>query len=247
MRGWSSQIAATWPLPALGAWGLAWAAFAALRLAEAPLLVAIFTATAAGAVPSILVHTTWRRTFMATGFPLSMFVSGAASALPAWGWLLPLTLLLLVYPMNAWRDAPVFPTPGGALCGLAELAPLGPDAQVLDAGCGLGAGLGELRREYPQATLHGLEWSWPLRLACAWRCRFAHVRRGDIWSADWSVFDLVYVFQRPESMARAIAKAAREMKPGSWLVSLEFEAPGHSASQCLAGKRPVWLYRTLPR
>jgi hypothetical protein len=93
--------------------------------------------------------------------------------------------------------------------------------------------------------LHGLEWSALLRLLCALRCRFAQVRRGDIWLADWSGFDLVYVFQRPESMARAYAKAQSELRPGGWLASLEFEVPGHAATQVLHGPggRPVWLYR----
>ena len=45
-----------------------------------------------------------------------------------------------------------------------------------------------------------------------------------MWSADWSGFDLVYVFQRPESMERVLAKASRELRPGAWLASLEFEA-----------------------
>ena len=72
----------------------------------------------------------------------------------------------------------MFPTPAGAL-GLARLVPLPPEARVLDAGCGLGDGLRELHREYPQTQLAGVEWSWPLRLACAWRCRFRahHARR----------------------------------------------------------------------
>ena len=55
--------------------------------------------------------TPWRRVFIAAGFPLSLAASGLAGAMPAWGWLLPLALLALVYPMNAWRDAPLFPTP----------------------------------------------------------------------------------------------------------------------------------------
>ena len=123
--------------------------------------------------------------------------------------------------------------------------PLPTEARVLDAGCGLGDGLRELVREYPQAALDGIEWSWPLRFACAWRCRFARVRRGDIWAADWSGYALVYVFQRPESMARAAEKATRELRPGAWLASLEFDVPGLAASkvlQCADGRR-VWLYR----
>ena len=96
-------------------------------------------------------------------------------------------------------------------------------AAILDAGCGLGDALVELRREYPQARLSGIERSWPLRLACALRCRFARIGRADMWAADWSACDLVYLFQRPESMQRAADKARREIAAGAWLASLEFE------------------------
>ena len=239
-----SGLRLTWPLPALIAWALGWALFALLRSAGAPLAVAITASVALGAVLSTAGSTPWRRVFVAAGFPLSLAASGLAGAMPAWGWLLPLALLALVYPLNAWRDAPVFPTPAGALQGLAALAPLPANAHILDAGCGLGDGLRELRREYPGAHLHGLEWSWPLRWLCAWRCRFARIRRGDIWAADWSRCDMVYVFQRPESMDRAAEKATRELRPGAWLVSLEFAAPGFAATQaieCADGRR-LWLY-----
>ena len=235
----------TWPLPALLAWALGWALFAALRAAQAPLMFAIAAGMAAGAACSLVGGTPWRRLFIALGFPLSLAVSGLAGAMPAWGWLLPLALLALIYPLHAWRDAPLFPTPTDALQGLAQLAPLSAGARVLDAGCGLGDGLRELHREYPQAALDGLEWSWPLRFACAWRCRFARVRRGDIWAADWSGFEMVYLFQRPESMARAAEKATRELRAGAWLVSLEFDVPSLAATrviECADGRR-VWLYR----
>lgn len=234
-----------WPLPALLAWALGWALFAALRAAQAPLMLAIAAGMAACAACSLVGSTPWRRLFIALGFPLSLAVSGLAGAMPAWGWLLPLALLALIYPLHAWRDAPLFPTPTDALQGLAQLAPLSAGARVLDAGCGLGAGLRELHREYPQAALNGLEWSWPLRFACAWRCRFARVRRADIWAADWSGFEMVYLFQRPESMARAADKATRELRAGAWLVSLEFDVTSLAASrviECADGRR-VWLYR----
>ena len=183
---------------------------------------------------------------MAGGFPLSLALSGtAASELPGWAWLLPLALLVAIYPLKAWRDAPFFPTPRGALEGLGRLAPLRADARVLEAGCGLGDGLRELHAEFPQARLDGIEWSWPLRLACQWRCGFARVHRGDIWQADWSPFQMVYLFQRPESMPRAVDKAARELAHGSWLASLEFEAlqlEPDAVHRCKDG-RCVWLYQ----
>jgi SAM-dependent methyltransferase len=219
--------------------------FAALRWTESPAWIAPTIAAAAGACLSLLGATPWRRVFVAAGFPLSLAVSGVAGAVPGWAWLLPLALLLLVYPLNAWRDAPLFPTPAGALQGLSRLAPLKERARVLDAGCGLGAGLRELRREYPNAQLVGLEWSWPLRLLCALHCRFARVARADIWAADWSAHDMVYLFQRPESMPRAVAKAAHELRPGAYLASLEFEAATLQPQAVLAcaDGRKLWLYR----
>lgn len=236
-----------WPLPALLGWALAWAGFIGARSVGVPVPLGLVLGTVLGLVVSVWGTHPWRRAMIAGGFPLSALLVSLAGGvhLPAWAWLAPLALLGLLYPLNAWRDAPLFPTPPGALAGLAEVVPLGPGAQVLEAGCGLGDGLRELRTQYPQARLVGLEWSWPLVLACRRRCPFADVRRDDLWRADWSGYDLVYLFQRPETMPRALDKARRELAPGRWLVSLEFDVPGLTATARLepvAGK-PVWVYR----
>ena len=77
--------------------------------------------------------------------------------------------------------------------------------RVLDAGCGLGHGLQALRHAYPKAQFYGIEWSATLRWLCALRLPWARISRGDIWLADWSGYQMVYLFQRPESMARALA------------------------------------------
>lgn len=231
-----------WPAPALIAWAGAWALHA-LLLPRAGPLAALLAGCALGTLASLWGTRWWRRVLIALGFPLSLALTGAA-ALPAWAWLIPLLLLLAVYPLNAWRDAPLFPTPAGALQGLETIAPLPPEARVLDAGCGLGDGLRALRQAYPQARLDGLERSWPLRWLCALRCPWARVRQGDIWLADWSSYQLVYLFQRPESMTRALVKAG-EMAPGSWLVSLEFPLPGVAPQAqwpVREGGRMVWVY-----
>lgn len=239
---------AVWPLPAVLSWAGAWGVFKlALGQGAAP-GVALGLASALGVGLSLCGNSWWRRVLIAAGFPLSLALSlptlGLADV-PAWAWLVPLVLLLLVYPINAWRDAPLFPTPLQALDTLPDLAPLPAGAQILDAGCGLGHGLQALSRAYPLATLHGIEWSWPLRWWCAVRCPWARVRQGDIWRADWSPFDLVYLFQRPESMERAAQKAMAELRPGAWLISLEFEATTLQASSQYRelGGRMVWLYR----
>lgn len=234
-----------WPLPALLSWALAWGAFLGLGAVGAPLAIALVVGAAAGALLSVLGSTRWRRIFIAAGFPLSLAASGVAAGLPGWVWLTPLAALLLAYPPSTWRDAPLYPTPQSALSDLPRIVALPAQAHIVDAGCGLGAGLRELRAAYPQALITGLEWSWPLVLACRWRCRFAQVRRADIWAADWSGFDMVYLFQRPESMPRAVEKAGAELRPGAWLVSLEFEATALRPTariEVVPGK-PVWVYR----
>lgn len=240
-----------WPLPAVLVWLACWVVFRVARTQEVPVEWAIALACAVGAAGSLLGKTWWRRGLIAAGFPVSLLLTLHAAGLaqlPAWTWLIPLALLLAIYPLNAWRDAPLFPTPPNALRDVPPAVPLQDGARILDAGCGLGHGLIALRAAYPQATLFGLEWSWPLRLLCALRCPWATVRRGDIWAADWSSYDMVYLFQRPESMDRAAEKAMRELRPGAWMVSLEFEATTlQSVAQISTpGGKMLWIYQAPP-
>ncbi len=244
-----------WPLPALLAWLAGWLLWLCVPPLGVPMPAALALAFAAGGAAALACRGTLRRIIAAAGFPLSLLasggasggaiggVSGGAAGLPGWVWLLPLLPLLALYPLRAWRDAPLFPTPHDALIGLDAV--VGRPQHALDAGCGLGHGLAAMRRLWPEAMLSGIEWSAPLAWAAARRCRNARVQRGDMWAASWAGHDLVYLFQRPESMARAFAKAAQELSPQAWLVSLEFEVPGVVPAACLQGpgRKPLWLYR----
>ncbi|MGE8397367.1 MAG: hypothetical protein ACN6NT_07175, partial [Comamonas sp.] len=140
---------------------------------------------------------------------------------------------------------PVFPTPPGALDGLSAHIALPQGAAVLDAGCGAGHGLQALRSAWPEAKVHGVEWSWPLRWVSQLRCPWAKVRRGDMWASDWSPYALVYLFQRPETMSRAAVKSLGEMQDGSWLVSLNFPIPDVTPSYVaeLEDGREVYAYQ----
>lgn len=237
-----------WPLTVLLTWGSQWLLARGLLGAGAQAGMAFTIAVSLGAAAALIAvgrgASRLRALLLASGFPASLLLFGAAAS-ASWMWLVPLAVLLLIYPVHAWRDAPVYPTPAGALRGMAALAPLPAQSEVLDAGCGMGDGLKALHREYPEARLTGVEWSWPLRQLCAWRCRFARVQRGDIWRHDWSRYRMVYLFQRPESMPDAVAKAALELQPQAWLVSLAFEAKDlvpDAVLDAIEGRR-VWLYQ----
>jgi len=237
-----------WPLPALLLWLMAWGGYVGLRVglqrpvAEAfgiTALLALLWAVRRGSTPV-------RRMVMALGFPLSwVLAAGIVPLPPAWAWALLLAAALLLYPWRAWRDAPLYPTPPGAFDGLRERLWLPPRARVLDAGCGAGDGLRALERAFPDAELTGIERSWILAALARLRAPHARVRVGDFWRADWSAFDAVYLFQRPETMPRAATKAERELHPGAWLLSLEFAVPDWSPSlvwRCPDG-RSLWIYR----
>lgn len=268
---WAAPGRWIWPLPAIATWLASWLTFVLLRAVLA-VPIGFAAATALAVLLACLLSATaallarrrsgWRRGWIGLGFPASLVVLsltqngavGASGALiPAWVWLAPAAICLALYPPRAWRDAPVFPTPRGALKGLAFVAPLpfgDSDScpTVLDAGCGLGHGLRALHAAYPDARILGLEWSWPLAAWSALRCPWARVRRGDIWQSNsWHSHALVYLFQRPESMERAWTKACAEMSPGSWLVSLEFPVSHDlvlpTAELDAKGGRKVWIYR----
>lgn len=234
-----------WPLSALLSWLLAWLAHAALRGAGLAPAWALAGGMLLGGLLAAWQPQRWRRLIVAAGFPVSALAQGWQGGASPWLWWLPLLLLWWLYPRRSWAEAPLFPTPRGALARLPEHAPLTPGARVLDAGCGAGDGLRELQRVYPAARVHGTEWSRPLAWLARWRARPAAVRRGDLWADDWSGFELIYVFQRPESMPRIWAKARAELRPGAWLASLDFAVVGqspHAHWRTPAG-RSVWLYR----
>nr|WP_295075829.1 methyltransferase domain-containing protein [uncultured Roseateles sp.] len=240
------MFALPWPLPALLTWALAWALFVALRQADLQATVAMLAAGLLGLASAMLQVPRWRRLMVAGGFPLSLLITAGARDLPSWTWLLPFALLALAYPRRSWGDAPLFPTPRNALQDLAALAPLPAGARILDAGCGLGHGLRELRRCYPQARLFGVEWSALLAFLVRILCPWADIQRGDMWRQPWQDFQMIYVFQRPESMPRVWAKAVAELAPGAYLVSLDFAVPDVAplAQLDLPRGHCLWLYRS---
>lgn len=235
----------TWPIPALLTWASSWLIFKGLQSVGLSETIALVVAAFWGGFLSKLVHTPMRKALMVLGFPLSIVVSSSTLSVPPLAWLFLLALIVLLYPRKAWKDAPLFPTPKKALVELPEHMALQAGARILDAGSGMGDGLIALRHAFPRAELHGVEMSWLLRILSAIRCSFARIRQGDIWLVDWRSFDVVYLFQRPESMPRAVEKAHAELRRGAWLVSLEFEARELEPEAVVYGRdgRPVWMYQ----
>lgn len=214
MKPWIGGLARLWPLSALLSWALAWWVGGLAGWGAGCLLALVL---------GLLHRRPWRRVVVALGLPLALLLQGAA--LPVWLWPLLLIGLLLLYPRRLWGDAPLFLTPARAFDALPDLLPLPEGSRLHDAGCGSGAALRAWRRAYPELRLSGTEASRALVLWARWRCPWATVHHGNFWDDDWSAIEVVYLFQRPESMPTALSKAREQLRPGCWLISLDFELP----------------------
>lgn len=237
MRGWGR------PLGLAAFWLAQWAGYVALASngVERPTAfaacagVALFM-LARGGSPA-------RKILLAAGFPASYAALMLAHGAPGWVWLAPLAAGLLIFPRLSQEDAPLWFSPKGALDELAEAAPLKAGARVMDAGSGAGHGLRALARAYPGASVSGVEASGAL---CALSRRWAapaRVERADLWTVSWEGQDLVYLFLRPEAMARALDKAISEMADESWVASLEFALPAPADWAGRARGKTLYAYR----
>ncbi len=83
-----------------------------------------------------------------------------------------------------------------------------------------------------------------LMFTAAW----AQVRQGDVLRADGSKYDMIYQFQRPDSMPRAVAQASAKLRSGTYLMSLEFEAQAMAPLGVLrtVANKHEWAYH-MPR
>lgn len=233
-----------WPISALLIWFCAWLTSELLSSVGLASPWPSLCACVVGVMLSVLGSTRARQLAIAAGFPLSLFFT-ASIAVSFWAWLALLAIALLIYPIRSWRDAPLFPTPMKALQDIPQFAPIADHEKVLDAGCGLGDGLIALRNAYYRACWFGVEASWPLMAIASIRCPWAKIWRGDLWEEGWQRYSMVYLFQRPEIMSRAVKKAQAELRLGAWLVSLEFEAVElrPTAVVQVSFDRSVWMYQ----
>ena len=147
---------------------------------------------------------------------------------PGWVWPAALAALLLVYGGGILTRVPLYNSNRAAWQALLDLLPAHP-VRVVDLGAGLGGPLAFLARERPDCRFQGVEAS-PLTCLAAWlrtlplpNCR---IRWGSLWRAELCDYDVVYAFLSPAPMPELWAKAAREMNPGSLMVSHTFGVPG---------------------
>lgn len=183
--------------------------------------------------------------WIALAFPFAVALALSAGSLPAWPFGLGFLLLYLFFSNAARERVPLYLTNRATIEALSRLMTERGGATFIDLGSGLGgvvrglAGKGRNAEGYETAPMAFLISAVLSKLTGR-----GTIHRQDIWSADISSADIVYVFLSPEPMLAIHDKARREMKPGSLLVSNSFAIPGLDADEIwdLSDRRKTRLY-----
>ena len=151
-------------------------------------------------------------------------------AVPVWIYPASLLGLAMVFGGGLLTRVPLYNSSHAAWRALLELLPTEDGYEVADLGAGLGGPLAFLAKHRAGVRFTGIEAS-PVIWLLAWlrtrpnrsNCR---MRFGSLWSTQLGEYRVVYAFLSPAPMRELWAKAQREMKPGSILISNTFDIPG---------------------
>lgn len=211
---------------ALVAWGIVIAAHR-LGIAEVSIQTALLfegvVAASLGLVVGLERWWVWPQLFLPPILGLAVSIK-----LPGWVPFIALALLVGFYWNAVAERVPLYLSNKRARDALAGLLPTKEGVRALDAGAGLGGPLASLAAARPDGEFVGCETaplSWLVARIRLARRRNVRLMFASLWSLDLGGFDVVYAFLSPTPMPRLYKKAAREMKPGSILVSNTFIVP----------------------
>jgi SAM-dependent methyltransferase len=181
-------------------------------------------------------------------FPLAL-LGARQLALPPALFLAGFVILLLVFWSTFRTQVPYYPSNRAVWDALAAQLPPGRPLAVIDIGSGLGGVVLELARRRPESAFIGIELAplpWLLsRLRAALSGSRARFVRGDYEALDFGAYDAVFAYLSPAAMSALGRKAAREMRPGSLLLSYEFAIDGREPDICVVptvGGPPLYVW-----
>lgn len=211
----------------LGAFPLTLAATWLLATAGVPmtyLAVALIQGLAAAGLSWWRGLASWWRAIQLL-FPPAL-VGAAQLAIPPLAFFAAFLFLLLLYWSTYRTQVPYYPSSRRVWEAVAALLPPKDPVRVIDIGSGLGGLVLDLARRGPAVEALGVELAplpWLLsRLRAGLGGSGARFIRGDYEALDFGEFDLVFAYLSPAAMDALWRKAARDMRPGSLLLSYEF-------------------------
>jgi SAM-dependent methyltransferase len=159
-------------------------------------------------------------------FPLAILATRTL-VLPPGLFLAAFLFLLLVYWSTFRTQVPYFPSGRRVWRAVAGVLPAERALRVIDIGSGLGGLALDLARRRPESAISGIELAPLPWLASRIRAQFSGSRarflRGDYEQLDFGNYDVVFAYLSPAAMSALWRKACADMRPGSLLLSYEFD------------------------
>ncbi|CAN7445981.1 class I SAM-dependent methyltransferase [Pseudoduganella sp. LjRoot289] len=161
-------------------------------------------------------------------FPLALLAASALALPPAF-YLIVFLVLVGLYWSTYRTQVPLYPSGPAVWRAVVDELPPGRPLRLIDVGSGMGGMALHLARARPESDVTGIElaplpWLYA-RLRAALTGSRARFVRGDYELLDFGEFDMVFAYLSPAVMSALWAKAAAEMRPGSLLISYEFDIP----------------------
>lgn len=160
------------------------------------------------------------------GFPLALLGASVLN-LPPLFYLLVFLVMLGLYWSTYRTQVPLYLSGHVVWEAVVRELPARQGLKLVDIGSGIGGMALHLAHARPDAQVTGIELAplpWLVSrlraLATASRVRFV---RGDYETLDFSAYDMVFAYLSPAAMGALWGKASKEMRPGSLLISYEFE------------------------
>lgn len=158
-------------------------------------------------------------------FPWALSL-GLALALPPSVFLIAFIAFWLFYTGIGNTRVPYYPTQKAVRTTLQQQFPA-QARSMLDIGSGFGGWCLAVQKSHPEILVTGIEMAFMPWLISVIRaklqsspCRFV---RGDYRQLHWSDYDVVYAYLSPVVMESVWQQACEQMRPGSCLISCEFD------------------------
>lgn len=151
----------------------------------------------------------------------------------------------LVFLPTFLTRIPYYPTSLPVFKGVLDLLPKDRSIRMVDLGSGFGSLIFFLSAQRPESLFLGVELA-PLPFLLSFIRAIPRsnlqIRPKNFWNLNLAEFDVVYCFLAPPPMARLLAKARNEMRPGTLFISNSFD-PGEPPDEVVEfGNQRLLVY-----
>jgi len=138
-------------------------------------------------------------------------------------------------------QVPFFPSRPMVWQQVAKIIPQDKSVRLIDIGSGLGDMSMYMAKIRPDSQIEGIEIAplpWMISyIRAKFRRSTARFTLGNYQALDFANYDVIFAYLSPAAMRMLWDKASLEMRPGSLLISLEFDIPGVAENIRIAGNQ----------